>query len=58
LKKLNADPEDDRVLFHATVAVVPVENPSVTLLLYGDAAVAVVPVPEMKGLLIGVVRSS
>src|ERR1700730_15668467 len=64
LKKLNADPEDDRMLFHANVAVVPVENPLVTLLLYvavceaSDAARAATPVPAMNGLLIGWLRSS
>src|SRR6202030_1005002 len=68
LKKLAVGELDARVLFHATVAVVPVENPSVRLLVYvpawedrvpaiGVAAVPV-PVPEMNGLLIGVLRSS
>ena len=34
LKKLNVEPDEERVLFQASVPVVPVENPSVTLLLY------------------------
>src|SRR5438105_133898 len=64
LKKLADGALEARELFQATVAVVPVENPCTTLLLYvaawenRDAAVALTPVPEMNGLLMGVLRSS
>src|SRR5256885_9904538 len=64
LKKLNAEPEDERRLFHAIVRFVPVVNPCETLLLNcevwvtSDAAVAEVPTPEMNGLLMGDLLSS
>src|ERR1700730_2436828 len=65
LKKLNAELDDWRELFQVTFMVVPLEKPCEYCVLYWAAcetrlaAVAVlVPVPEMKGLFTGVVRSS
>src|SRR5690349_18636662 len=64
LKKFTAELEEDRVLFHRTVAVVRVENHSVTLFWYTVACVVrfvsilVWLVSELNGWYTGVLRSS
>src|SRR5882724_9714302 len=65
LNKLACELEDERVLFHAVKKVVPVAKPWLYCMLYWAVCVTKlesvetpVPVPEVSGLLIGMVRLS
>src|ERR1700683_4700973 len=63
LKKFSGELEDDRVLSHDAVTVVPVENPCEYCVWYWDVWVIRpvspdTPVPEMNGLFTGVDTSS